>query len=103
MKRDYCTAVLSNAFTNLRQLLNDEWQISDAFHHLIVSAEVGLMKPDPATYNLTLEIIGFEAHETAFIDDSPANIQSASEVGIQAIHFKSVQQTKDELNALLRY
>jgi HAD superfamily hydrolase (TIGR01509 family) len=101
LKHGYTTAVLSNAFDELRRLLVEEWLISDAFHHLIISAEVGMMKPDPAIFQLALEITGFEADETLFIDDSLDNIRSAEEIGMHTIHFNSAQQTRDELRNLL--
>ena len=92
LKTSYKTAVLSNAFSNLRHLLEDQWQIADAFHMLVISAEVGMMKPDPKIFEYTLEVIGIPAPATIFIDDSPANIQAAQNCGIDAIHFTSPGQ-----------
>ncbi len=97
LKTDYQTAVLSNAFSNLRQLLEDEWRIADAFDHLVISAEVGLMKPDPRIYQHLLETTGEAAPATVFIDDSPVNIQAAHKCGIDAIRFTSPVQIMREL------
>lgn len=52
------------------------------FRDMIVSAEEGLIKPDPAIYALTLQRLGLEGHEVFFTDDSPANIAAAKAFGI---------------------
>ena len=101
LKGKYCTAVLSNYMTNLRPRITDEWQIDDAFNHLIISAEVGLMKPDPAIYQRVLEVIGYEAHQAVFIDDFIENVEGARAVGLHAILFKNPEQIKADLQALL--
>ncbi|MDH5607591.1 MAG: HAD family phosphatase [Anaerolineae bacterium] len=101
LKRERHTAILSNGLSNLRVLLAERWQIDDAFHDIIVSAEVGLMKPDPAIYELTLETIGFEAGEALFIDDMPRNIQAAQECGLHAIRFENAVQIRQDIMAML--
>jgi epoxide hydrolase-like predicted phosphatase len=83
----YCTAVLSNYWETLRGRIRDEWQIDDAFHHLVISSEVGLMKPDPAIFQLLLETIGYAPEETLFIDDAAENIAGAHDTGMHTIHF----------------
>jgi 2-haloacid dehalogenase len=67
---------------------------------VIVSAEVHLLKPDPAIYQLTLERIGRRAQECAFIDDHAPNVIAARELGFAAIHFQSPEQLESELNKL---
>jgi len=67
------------------------------FDDMVISGRVGLVKPDPAIYNLLLEKIGKPAGECLFIDDSSANIQQAERMGFVAIHFTSPLQLEDEL------
>jgi Predicted hydrolase (HAD superfamily) len=40
------------------------------------------MKPDPLFFEYILEHQGLKPHETLFIDDSKANIETASQMGI---------------------
>lgn len=101
LKSKYKTAVLSNAFSNLRHLLENEWQIADAFDYLVISAEVGMMKPDPRIFEHTLNVSGEPASATVFIDDSPVNIQAAHNCGIDAIRFTSHVQIMQELKKRL--
>jgi putative hydrolase of the HAD superfamily len=101
LKANYCTAILSNALSNLRGKLTDEWQIDDAFHHMVISAEVGLMKPDPAIYQLAVEQTGFAPEESIFIDDTPRNIEAAQAAGLHGIVFQNAAQAKAGLNKYL--
>ena len=95
------TALLSNALSNLRSFLSETWKISDAFDLIVVSAEEGLMKPDPAIYQLTLNRLGVLAHAAVFIDDLAANVQAAVDSGMLGIVFESRRQALGALHTLL--
>ncbi len=97
----YTTALLSNALSNLRAFLTQEWKIADAFDLIVVSAEEHLLKPDPAIYRLALNRLGVVATEAVFIDDMAANVEGAQQVGMQGIQFRSRQQALGELKELL--
>lgn len=58
-----------------------------SFRGTIVSGEEKLLKPEPAIYRLLLDRFGLAAADCVFIDDSPANVDGARAVGMQAIHF----------------
>lgn len=61
--------------------------IEDTFDAVIISAEVGIMKPDPAIYRTALDILHVEAANAVFVDDFPANVEGAQAVGMAAVHF----------------
>lgn len=97
----YKTALLSNAWDDLRGVVINEWQIEDAFDELIISAEVGVAKPDAGIYELTLERLNVAPSEAVFVDDFPRNIEGAQSVGMQAIHFRDSNQVRIELDEIL--
>jgi glucose-1-phosphatase len=97
----YQTALLSNAWDDLRGYLNGRWGIADAFNELVISAEVGVTKPDPRIYHLVLERLGVQPGEAVFVDDFKENIDAARALGIHAVHFQSCQQALAELASLL--
>lgn len=99
---DYQTGLLSNALPGLRSLIQDDWQIVDAFDVLVISSEVGLMKPDPQIYQLATEQLGITLGEAVFIDDNPVNIDAAKSIGMRAIHFQSPEQAVVDLETLLQ-
>ena len=101
LHKNYTTAVLSNYSSRLRDKITRQWQIADAFDHLIISAEVGLLKPDPKIFQLTLARIGCQAGEAVFIDDVSENIAAAQKEGIFGVHFQNPAQALSDLNAIL--
>lgn len=72
LKGRYRLALLSNASDQLGTALSEEHQLGDVFDVVVISALVGLAKPAPAIYELTLARLGIPAPETLFIDDQGA-------------------------------
>lgn len=75
----------------------DFWQY---FRGVVVSAEIGLLKPEPAIFRHLLETHALRAESTVFIDDMPANVAGAREQGMHAIQFESADQVARDLAAL---
>ena len=96
----YQTAIISNATDALREKLGHEYPIDDAFDLIVVSAEEGLMKPDAAIYQLTLDRLGRSAEETVFIDDSLENVLAARALGMHGLHFSAQLDVQRELARL---
>lgn len=59
----------------------------EVFDRIYASNIIGYSKPDQAFYITILKAEGASPAETAFIDDTKANVLSARELGIKAIHF----------------
>jgi len=57
--------------------------INNLFVKTFYSNEIGLRKPDSASYQKVLEIAGIKAPETLFVDDREENIEGAASVGLQ--------------------
>ena len=101
LRQSYKTGLLSNAFSDLRRVVTDTWKFADAFNEMIISAEVGLVKPDPRIYHLALERLGVAPEAAVFIDDYSRNVEGARAVRINAIHFKDPRQARSDLESLL--
>jgi epoxide hydrolase-like predicted phosphatase len=97
----YRTALLSNAWDDLRGVLIHEWQIADAFDELIISSEVGMAKPEAGIYELALARLDVAPSEAVFVDDFPRNVAGAQDVGMHAVQFRSSEQVRAELDDLL--
>jgi epoxide hydrolase-like predicted phosphatase len=97
----YKTGLISNAWDGLRPYMEHE-NFIDAFDALTISAEVGVMKPDPAIFQLALEQLGVKPKEAVFVDDFSENITGCEAIGMRGIHFKSMEQTLKDLNKLLK-
>ena len=63
------------------------------FDSVIISAEVGVSKPDPAIFRLALAELGVEAVNTIFVGDDPENdVVGAQRVGMRAVWMSSSQR-----------
>jgi putative hydrolase of the HAD superfamily len=91
------TALLSNMPLDLVEYVRTNFRWIENFSFMTFSAEVRLIKPDPAIYEHTLRGLGVSAAETVFVDDREVNIEAARALGIQTILFRSIAQLKDEL------
>ncbi|GAA3747808.1 HAD family phosphatase [Leifsonia bigeumensis] len=58
--------------------------------NVLVSSDLGVRKPDAAIYRLAMERFGASPETTFFTDDSEANAEGASAVGIRAHHIEVV-------------
>jgi HAD superfamily hydrolase (TIGR01509 family) len=69
------------------------------FDEIAISAEVGLIKPEPAVFKHILKQLGVQAGEAIFIDDSPTNVQAAEALGIRSFVFAGTEALRKELAA----
>jgi epoxide hydrolase-like predicted phosphatase len=97
----YKTGVISNAWPDLRTYLVEN-KFEDAFDALIVSAELGVIKPDPKIYQIALEQLKVDPDEAVFVDDTFSNVEAARALGMHGIHFRSPEQTLNKLNEMLK-
>ncbi|MBB4154776.1 2-haloacid dehalogenase [Sphingomonas jinjuensis] len=72
----------------------------DRFRDIVVSGDEKLVKPDPAIYRLALDRFGLDAQRSVFIDDNEANIASARDLGIIALHFTDEPTLRGQLRDL---
>ncbi|NOT03487.1 MAG: HAD family phosphatase [Anaerolineales bacterium] len=101
LRGKFHTGLISNAWSGLRSFLTRE-KIIDVFDTVIISAEVGTVKPSAKIYELALEQAKVGANEAVFVDDVSANIEGCEKVGMKGILFKDPQETLDQLNLLLK-
>ena len=73
------------------------------FDGRVISAEVKLIKPDPAIYEYLLEKNGLTNSGCIFIDDSLINVHTAENLGIKSIHFQSSAQVATELRKYISW
>jgi putative hydrolase of the HAD superfamily len=92
--------LISNAWSGLRPWIVSS-KFEDVFDAMIISAEVGVAKPDARIYQIALEKLGVSASESVFVDDFQVNVDGAHAFGMQAVHFIQPEQALQELKRLL--
>ena len=79
----------------------DRYPFLSYFRDIVVSGEVGLIKPDPEIYRLLLRRCQLQAEECLFIDDNGANILAARDLGFVTVHFSPHERPADRVRQLL--
>jgi epoxide hydrolase-like predicted phosphatase len=85
-EREVLVGLLSNNTLDLYDALA-AFELDQLFDAVVISAEIGLMKPDPAAYQAVLERLGVAPQQAIFVDDFPANVDGARAVGMEAVRF----------------
>ncbi|KAE8762794.1 HAD-IA family hydrolase [Georgenia thermotolerans] len=67
---------------------------------VVVSGEEGVVKPDPAIFEILIARYALDPARTVFIDDSPANVRGAEAVGIAALRFTGADRLREDLRSL---
>lgn len=94
------TGLISNGWADLREYIVRN-QVDDAFDVMVISAEVGVLKPDPKIYQIALEKLGLDARESVFVDDAIGNVEAARRLGMQGVAFRNPEQARREVESLL--
>ena len=92
--------LISNAWPDMRAYIQEQ-RFDDAFDHMVISAEVGVMKPDARIYQIALERARASPKEAVFVDDFYENIQGCEKVGMRGIHFKDPETALKQLKKIL--
>ena len=74
---------------NVREFREWWWPLMDfesVFDVIVDSHEVGMRKPNPAIYRLTIDRLGAVPERTAFLDDLEANVHAARALGMHGVH-----------------
>jgi 2-haloacid dehalogenase len=91
---------LSNWSTETFALTRGRFPFLDDLEGIVISGDVGVGKPDPAIFRHFLARFGLRTDEIVFVDDSPANVAAAGDLGIQAIRFEDAAQVRRDLRLL---
>jgi 2-haloacid dehalogenase len=67
------------------------------FEAIVVSGDVRLAKPDPRIFRHLLDTFELDPARTVFIDDAPANVETAASLGMVAIRFTDADALRSRL------
>lgn len=88
---------------NVREImiyLQTKYNFWGKFKGIVVSAEIGHLKPAAEIYNYLLNEYQLNADETLFIDDHLPNVEGAKKVGLHAVQFINTDQCIQEMRKL---
>jgi hypothetical protein len=90
------TALLSNSWGD--HYPEDLWD--GLFDAVVISARVGMRKPEPAIFSHTAHLLALPAGACVMVDDLPHNVRGAAEAGMVGVLHRSYEETVAELEIL---
>jgi glucose-1-phosphatase len=101
LRGKYHTGIISNAWSGLREFLTGK-NLIDLFDTVIISAEIGTVKPSARIYEVALEQAKVNAKEAVFVDDMPVNVEACEKVGMKGVLFNDPEDSINRLDQLLK-
>lgn len=98
-ERGYRMAILTNNVREWEALWRSKLPVDEIFELVVDSAWVGMRKPDPDIYHLTIERLDrtLSPAQCLFVDDNEGNVEAARDLGMTAVQFVSNEQAIPEI------
>ncbi len=97
LRRNYRLLLLSNTNAIHFKMIRKAYPLIRQFDTLVLSYEVGAMKPSPLIYQKAIEEAGCRPAECFFTDDIIEYVEGARKAGMDAVQFQSAGQIEEEL------
>jgi putative hydrolase of the HAD superfamily len=91
------TGLVSNSWSTGHY---DRMLLTELFDAVVISAEVGMHKPQPEIYRLAAERLAVEPGDCLFVDDLKENCEGAEAVGMTAVRHRTPPETIARLSEL---
>jgi putative hydrolase of the HAD superfamily len=91
------TGLVSNSWSTAHY---DRGLLAELFDAIVISAEVGLHKPQPEIYRLAAQRLEVDPSECVFVDDLKENCEGAEAVGMTAVRHRNPAETIAKLDEL---
>jgi epoxide hydrolase-like predicted phosphatase len=101
LRKKYKTALLTNANKEQLHQIIQGIGLEKVFNEIIVSSDVGMVKPDERIFQLTLSKLQVDPQEAVFIDDISRYVYAAKDIGMHGIVYSDYGQMKAELMRLI--
>jgi glucose-1-phosphatase len=99
LSKRYRLVLLSNTNPIHFEMIRGAYPHLRHFNDLVLSYEVGALKPDEAIYTAALERAGCKPEECFYTDDIPEFVEGGRRTGMDAVQFESREQLEGELRA----
>lgn len=100
LKNKYSVFCLSNMSVETWNWVKENHDFPELFEDVVISAEVGMIKPQSSIYREMISRFDIDPVETIFIDDMEENILAAEKLGIRGIQFSDTESCFKSIRAL---
>lgn len=95
---EYRLLTLNNESLELNLHRIETFQLRQYFSSFFSSCFLGVKKPQPEIYRIALQVTQEPAGRCIYIDDRELNLENASQLGMQTVHFQSLEQLREALS-----
>lgn len=99
LKKKYKVVLLSNTNSIHREYGYKQYEFFRHFDKLILSHEVGAVKPEPEIYKAVEEFTKMPPEEHIFIDDVAEYVEGARKMGWDAVQFRGYEKLLEDLKS----
>lgn len=97
LKERYTVHLISNGFSEACKTKLESSGLKNYFRNVVISEEVGVLKPDPKIFRYTLEKAGVDSQHAVMIGDNlVADVMGARNAGIEAVYFNPHRRENPE-------
>ncbi len=80
--KHYPVGILTNGFAETQQKKFEDFELNNTARHLVVSEEVGALKPDPRVFEHATKVTGHSASEILYVGNSfPSDVEGGNAYG----------------------
>jgi len=97
LKKNYKLGLLTNARSEWIRKIMEKYDFEKYFDSIIISSEVGHVKPEPEIFEEIIKLLGVSKSEALFVDDRIRNVAAAQELGIKSIIYVSNEKLMTDL------
>lgn len=97
----YKTAMLSNVGRGVVDELFSPQEQAELFDVVVLSSEIGMLKPNPEIYELAAERLGLSVEECVMVDDLRTNVDGAVNAGMRGVMCENFAQCAAEVEKIL--
>lgn len=102
LRPKYKVGMLSNLSPHTMDKFFTQAERTRYFDDVVISGEVGLVKPQPEIYALACKRLQVQPAEAVFIDDTQQNVDVAKACGLQAIVYTNLAELVRQLDRVLQ-
>lgn len=97
LSRHYRLVLLSNVDRDYWRVVRGMHPELERFEALLVSADLGMAKPDPEVFRHVCTLTGTDPSQCFFVDDTALNVDAARALGFRGHVFRSVSGLRSAL------
>lgn len=97
LRSTYKTALLSNIGKDVMNDLFTEQEFQELFDVVVLSSDIGMVKPNPEIYEYTANKLGIVPSECVMVDDLITNVSGAISIGMAGVQYISLKQYDNDM------